>query len=84
MDKQERFLFWSINIATSIGLIFLIMTPIVIYMNMSHPEKPKKPSDPNIVSTIRLKETGCTYLVFSDGQIVPEYGVDGKVVGCGE
>lgn len=46
--------------------------------------KPVKPKEPTIESTIRLKESGCTYLVFSNGQIVPEYGVDGKVVGCGE
>lgn len=64
-------------------LVVLVGT-LIYFDNLDRAAKATKPKEPTIESTIRLKESGCTYLVFSNGQIVPEYGVDGKVVGCGE
>jgi hypothetical protein len=73
-------------LAIAVTLLSLVCIYQYITDDTPKPTKivPPVKTDATIDSTIRLKETGCTYLVFSDGSIVPEYGVDGEVVGCGQ
>jgi hypothetical protein len=76
-----------IKILLIISLCLNIINLFFLYKNnvkSSNQTKIEIKKDVNIESTIRLKETGCTYLVFDNGQIVPEYNLDGKVVGCGK